>query len=127
MQQEARSVSGTPTPIGDRVALSTRPVPGAAAPVLLAVGSDEVRSVRVEQLRAAGLGEVVVARTGFEAIVKATCLTPAVILLDPSLGRGAIAETRALLASCPVTAPIPIISLTTRATLSRRVLAAIAA
>ncbi|HXG56472.1 MAG TPA: hypothetical protein VNJ03_13935 [Vicinamibacterales bacterium] len=52
-----------------------------------------------------------VARTGFEAIVKASCQIPDLILLDDSLADLDATETRRLITTCPVTAHIPVISL----------------
>ena len=49
--------------------------------VLIADANARTRATRVEQLLAAGL-RVSMARTSFEAIVKATCTVPDVILLD---------------------------------------------
>ena len=55
---------------------------------------------------------VCVARTPFEAIVKASCHLPDVILVDPSLGEGDIENTTTLLSTCPATAHIPVVRLT---------------
>ena len=76
--------------------------------VLVADGDDTSRTERERQLRAAGV-RVSVARTGFEAIVKASCQVPDLILLDDSLGDIEAAETARLLHTCPVTAHIAIV------------------
>jgi CheY-like chemotaxis protein len=65
---------------------------------------------RVAELIAAGF-RVSLARTGFEAIVKASCQVPDLILLGGLADMNAT-ETTQLLATCPVTAHIPIIQLT---------------
>jgi len=63
-----------------------------------------------------------VARTGFQAIVKASCHVPDLILIDDSLPDIEAAETRRLLTTCPVTAHIPVVRLPRGRRLSRRVL-----
>lgn len=52
-----------------------------------------------------------VARTGFEAIVKASCQVPDLILIEESLPDLEAAETGRLITTCPVTAHIPIVRL----------------
>ena len=89
--------------------------------MLVADGNASTRNVREAQLRDAGF-RVSVARTGFEAIVKASCHVPDVILVDDSLGDLQAAETTRLLGTCPVTAHIPIIRLTRGRRVPRRVL-----
>ena len=84
--------------------------------MLIAAADDRVRELRARQLTASGVRPQV-ARTGFEAIVKAACHVPGVILLDVSLGLDVIEETTRLLAACPSTAHIPIV----RTTATRRV------
>lgn len=79
--------------------------------VLIADGDADSRERRGLQLRAAGC-QVSVARTGFEAIVKASCEGPDLILLDKALADLDAAETGRLLTTCPVTSHIPIIALT---------------
>lgn len=79
--------------------------------VLIADGDDESRERRESQLRAAGC-EVSVARTGFEAIVKASCQVPDLILLDTALPDLGADETGRLITTCPVTSHIPIVQLT---------------
>lgn len=64
-----------------------------------------------------------VARTGFEAIVKASCQVPDLILIADSIGGDEPGETRRLLTTCPTTAHIPIIAVTRGRRLSPRVLA----
>jgi CheY-like chemotaxis protein len=91
--------------------------------VLIADTNARTLSARAAQLLAAGL-KVSLARTSFEAIVKASCHVPDFILLDGSLGDINEAETRALLTTCPVTAHIPIFRLAPGRRVPRRVLAA---
>lgn len=81
--------------------------------VLIADLNPASRAAREQQLRGSGF-RVSVARTGFEAIVKASCQVPDLILLDESLEEGDIerAEVSRLLTTCPVTSHIPIICLT---------------
>ena len=76
--------------------------------VLIADGNADSRQRRQSQLRAAGF-RVSVARTGFEAIVKASCHVPDMILIDDSLADIEAAETGRLITTCPVTAHIPVI------------------
>ena len=83
---------------------------GGAPLVLIADGNDVSRDLREAQLRAAGL-RVSVARTGFEAIVKASCQVPDVILLDDSLIDIEAAETGRLLTTCKLTSHIPVVRL----------------
>lgn len=96
------------------------------AQVLVAACDESVRDTRERQLAASGL-HVRVARTGFEAIVKATCYVPDLILLDVSLGPEEVAETSRMLATCPVTAHIPVLRLTPRRRVPRRMLQGLAA
>ena len=60
----------------------------------------------------------------FEAIVKASCQLPDLILVDSSLGSDAAEETAELLSTCPATAHIPIIRLASGRRLPARVFAA---
>ena len=90
--------------------------------VLIADANARTRAARVEQLRAAGL-RVSMARTSFEAIVKATCYVPDVILLDGSLGEIDAAETGQMLTICPVTSHIPVYRLTPGRPVPQRILA----
>ena len=95
-----------------------------AAHVLIADGDPESRGARETQLRAAGL-RVSVARTGFEAIVKASCHVPDLILLDDSLTDIEPADTARLLRTCPVTAHIAVVRLTHGRRVPRRVLSSL--
>jgi CheY-like chemotaxis protein len=76
--------------------------------VLIADGDDASRERREAQLRRAGF-RVSVARTGFEAIVKASCQVPDAILLDDSLSGIEATETGRLLTTCSVTSHIPVV------------------
>ena len=89
--------------------------------VLIADGDKISRELREAQLRMAGF-RVTVARTGFEAIVKASCQVPDVILLDAALSDIEAAETGRLLTTCPVTAHIPVVRLLRGKRLPKRVL-----
>lgn len=75
--------------------------------VLVADANSETRARRTEQLEERGF-RVAVARTPFEAIVKASCHLPDLILVDASLEDGAD-EATDLLSTCPATAHIPIV------------------
>jgi CheY-like chemotaxis protein len=97
----------------------------AQAHVLVAACDASVRDTRERQLTASGL-HVRLARTGFEAIVKATCHLPNLILLDASLGSEEVEQTSRLLATCPVTAHIPVVRLTPRRRVPRRMLQGLA-
>ena len=90
--------------------------------VLIADADDTSRHEREQHLRAAG-ARVLTARTGFEAIVKASCQLPDLIVLDESLGDVEVAETARLLTICPVTAQTPVLCLRTRRRVPLRVLA----
>ena len=90
--------------------------------VLIADADAASRQEREEQLRAAG-ARVLSARTGFEAIVKASCQLPDLIVLDESLGDTEVAETARLLTICPVTAQTPVLCLRARRRVPLRVLA----
>ena len=93
--------------------------------VLIADANPRSRERRAEQLELRGF-RVSVARTAFEAIVKASCHLPDLILVDGSLGASGAKETMELLASCPATAHIPIVRLTPGRRLPSRVQAAFA-
>ena len=83
-----------------------------AVPLVLIADANRVsRARRARQLEARGY-RVCVARTPFEAIVKASCHLPDVILVDVSLGEGDIENTTTLLSTCPATAHIPVVRLT---------------
>ena len=108
-----RTVRSTPVPLG---ALTT-------PHVLLADASAESRAHREIQLNAAGF-RVAVARTAFETIVKASCQVPDLILLDESVAEAEIdiPEISRLLTTCPVTAHIPVLRLTSGHRVPQRVL-----
>jgi CheY-like chemotaxis protein len=78
--------------------------------VLVADGNADSAERRESQLRAAGF-RVSVARTGFEAIVKATCHLPDLILIDESISGIEAADTGRLITTCPATAHIPVVRL----------------
>jgi CheY-like chemotaxis protein len=90
--------------------------------VLIADGDETTRLQRGAQLQSAGF-RVTAARTGFEAIVKASCHVPDVILLDGALADIDAAETGQMIATCPVTSHIPVLRLLPGRKLPRRVLA----
>jgi CheY-like chemotaxis protein len=90
--------------------------------VLVADADPTSRQEREQHLRSAGV-RVVSARTGFEAIVKASCQMPDLIVLDESLGENEVAETARLLTICPVTAQTPVICLRSGRRVPLRVLA----
>jgi DNA-binding response OmpR family regulator len=90
--------------------------------VLVADADDSSRQEREQYLRAAG-AHVVTARTGFEAIVKASCHLPDLIVLDESLGEVEMKETSRLLTVCPVTAQTPVLCLRRRRRIPLRILA----
>jgi CheY-like chemotaxis protein len=92
--------------------------------VLLADADSTSRQQRELQLRDAG-ARVLVARTGFEAIVKASCQMPDLIVLDESLGRVEVIETARLLTICPVTAQTPILCLRAKRRIPIRLLASL--
>jgi len=108
----------------DRRAAVRVPTPSADATaphVLIADGDDRTRDAREHQLRLAGF-RVSVARTGFEAIVKASCHVPDMILLDDSLTDIEATETGRLLTTCPVTSHIPVVRLLHGRALPQRML-----
>jgi CheY-like chemotaxis protein len=79
-----------------------------ALPLVLVADADATSCARrTRQLEARGF-RVALARTPFEAIVKASCHLPDLILMDVSLGEDEAAE---LLSTCPATAHIPIVRL----------------
>ena len=87
----------------------TSPTTSVALPLaLIAAANPASRVRRTRQLEDRGF-RVAVARTGFEAIVKASCHVPELILIDESLGAADAQETTNLLSSCPATAHIPIV------------------
>jgi CheY-like chemotaxis protein len=89
--------------------------------VLVADSDDTSRDSVVGQLQAAGF-RVSVARTGFEAIVKATCHLPDLILLDENLPDLGANDTGRLITTCPVTSHIPIVRVRTGRRLSKSVI-----
>jgi len=91
--------------------------------VLIADADPQSRLRRSRQLADRGF-RVTVARTAFEAIVKASCYLPDLILVDGSLGDIDAQETSELLSRCPATAHIPIVRLTPGRRLPSRVFAA---
>jgi DNA-binding response OmpR family regulator len=121
MGPKAEKLSHLPTDAGTFVDFPTLPGRTAQVHVLIGDADDVSRCVRESQLRSAGC-RVSLARTGFEAIVKASCHLPDVILLDDSLGDIDAAETSRLIATCPVTSHIPVVRLAPRRPLPRRVL-----
>jgi len=76
--------------------------------VLIADCDPASRARRGDELRDRGF-RVTLARTPFEAIVKASCQLPDLILVDSSLVVDGIDDTTELLATCPATAHIPIV------------------
>ena len=117
-------MSEMPTTARAPVGLSTprTGAPGHTPHVLVADADPASRHEREQHLRAAG-ARVLTARTGFEAIVKASCQMPDLIVLDESLGDVEVAETARLLTICPVTAQTPVLCLRTRRRVPLRVLA----
>ena len=95
----------------------------AVSHVLIADANPDSRARRASQLTAAGF-HVSVSRTAFETIVKASCQVPDLILLDDSIAEGEIdtAEISRLLTTCPVTAHIPVLRLTSGRRVPQRVL-----
>jgi CheY-like chemotaxis protein len=97
-----------------------------ALPLVLVADADpKSRGRRAQQLADRGF-RVAVARTAFEAIVKASCHLPDLILVDASLGDTGATETTELLSTCPATAHIPIVRLSPGRRLPSRVFAAAA-
>lgn len=106
-----------------RVNSTARPTTKVSLPLVLLADHDVVsRTRRAAQLIARGI-RVALARTSFEAIVKASCHLPDMILVDSSLGRDVADETARLLAGCPATAHIPIVRLSGGRRLPARVFA----
>ena len=114
MPTSARAAVGPVTP--------RTPGPGHTPHVLVADANPASRQEREQHLKAVG-ARVVVARTGFEAIVKASCQMPDLSVLDESLGEVEVAETARLLTICPVTAQTPVLCLRARRKVPLRVLA----
>ena len=106
--------------------LSTSPSPVERLSGLhvLVADAGQTRSVREQQLLAAG-HRVSVARTAFEALVKATFHLPDMILIDPKLPDIEALETIGFLNTCPATAHIPVARLSPGRTVPQRILAAL--
>ena len=121
MRAATRKVSETATRVMSADVIATQSLESADSHVLVAACDDGVRSERERQLLSLGL-RVRLARTGFETIVKACCHLPRMILLDASLGSDEVEETSRLLSTCPSTAHIPIVKLTPRRGVPRRIL-----
>jgi CheY-like chemotaxis protein len=94
--------------------------------VLIADGNDASRQRRRVQLEAAGY-RVSLARTGFEAIVKATCHVPDLILIDESISDIEADETGRMIRTCPVTSHIPVVRLARGRRLPARVISRVRA
>lgn len=121
MRGKAVTASESTTPAGHSFRFPPKHADLPAPHVLIADGDMASRADREAQLRATG-ARVSVARTGFEAIVKASCQVPDLILLDESLGDIEPAEIARLLRTCPVTAHIAVIRLAQGRRLPRRLL-----
>jgi CheY-like chemotaxis protein len=89
--------------------------------VLLADANRASRVRRLRQLEERGF-RVAAARTAFEAIVKASCQLPDLIVVAGSLGEATADETTELLSSCPATAHIPIVRVQTGCRLPAHIL-----
>lgn len=95
-----------------------------ALPLVLLADADPASRVRrTHQLEKRGF-RVSVARTPFEAIVKASCHLPDFIVMDGSLGDASAQETADLLSTCPATAHISIVRVMPGRRLPNRLLAA---
>ena len=98
--------------------------PSVSLPLALVADADAAsRSRRSRQLERRGF-RVAVARTVFEAIVKASCHLPDLIVVAASLGEEQARETTELLSTCPATAHIPIVRLSRGARIPTRIAAA---
>jgi DNA-binding response OmpR family regulator len=117
-------MSQMPTTARASVAVSaTRVAAGAHTPTVLVADADpDSRQRREDDLRAAG-AHVILARTAFEAIVKAASRMPDLIVLDESLGETEVNETARMLTICPVTAQTPVLCLRKRRRVPIRLLA----
>jgi len=113
MSRLQTSEDGFTLPVTDASSLSN------GGHVLIADSNQASRDRRLSQLRAAGF-RVSVARTGFEAIVKASCQVPDLILIDDSLADIEAADTGRLITTCPTTAHIPVIQLSPRRRVPQR-------
>jgi PleD family two-component response regulator len=121
VREKVVKTSRYPTHAGEAVSVRTAGVVGPEVHVLIADGDEASRQLREAQLRTAGF-RVSLARTAFEAIVKASCYMPDVILLDDCLSDIGASETLRLIATCPVTAHIPVVRLAPGRPLPRRIL-----
>jgi CheY-like chemotaxis protein len=100
LQTVTTEISSSPSTAASSIALPL---------ALIADANPISRARRMRQLERRGY-RVAVARTGFETIVKASCLLPDVIVVGASLGE-ALDETTELLSTCPATGHIPIVRL----------------
>lgn len=121
MQRLARSVSSAST--AATAVLPAGRTAAAALHVLIADANTATLAARAQQLTAAGL-RVSMAHSSFEAIVKASCFLPDVILLDGSLAGLDATATSELLTTCPATSHIPIFRLPPGRKVPQRVLTA---
>lgn len=104
-------------------ASTSRLAAGGHTPNVLVADADPTsRQRREDDLRAAG-AHVILARTAFEAIVKAASRMPDLIVLDESLGEVEVNETARMLMVCPVTAQTPVLCLRARRRVPLRLLA----
>jgi CheY-like chemotaxis protein len=121
VRRKAAIMSELQTSSGSVVSGATDDISGfAASHILIADSNAKSRQRREGQLREAGF-RVSVARTGFEAIVKASYHVPDLILIDDSLADIEASETDRLLTTCPVTAHIPVIHLSAGRRVPQRV------
>lgn len=104
------------------------PLPAAslALPLVLIADADPASRLRRTRLLEKRGFRVSVARTSFEAIVKASCHLPDCIVMDASLGDAGAQDTTDLLATCPATAHIPIVRVLPGGRLPNRLLPAAA-
>lgn len=121
MRAKRAAVSESATHPPARILSTAAPAAHTPLHVLIADGNDMSRERREAQLREEGF-RVSAARTSFEAIVKASCFVPDVVLIDESIGDIEAAETGRLLTTCPVTAHIPVVRLVRGRRLPHRVL-----
>jgi CheY-like chemotaxis protein len=104
---ELQTATADPSVIPSSTATTALPL------ALVADANAASRARRIRQLVGRGF-RVAVARTPFEAIVKASCHLPDLILVAASLGPDAADEAMELLSTCPATAHIPIVRLQAR-------------
>lgn len=121
MHRNAQTVSQSAAPLQPIVVPPAHVASPVAPLVLIADGDGVSRDIREAQLRSVGF-RVSVARTAFEAIVKASCHMPDVILIDNSLEGLDTADTIRMLTFCPTTAHIPIVRLVRGKRLPQRIL-----